>query len=253
VLATCEDTTVLGAPFYVMTYVAGTVLTRPEEAAELGLTADPERARLMATRVVETLRAVHAVDLDEVGLGDLRRRGSYVARQVKRLGASVDGLPDSPDKVRALALRERLVALAPDEQRVTLIHGDYKLGNLMLAADGTVAAILDWELCSTGDPLADVGWLIASWAQPGDGPWLVPPATSSGGFPDRAALASWFPEADAGSRDFYVAFAYWRWSAINLGTRRRAESGQSGAPIDLAALDAQVDWQLSRVAELLDR
>jgi aminoglycoside phosphotransferase (APT) family kinase protein len=253
VLATCEDPAVIGAPFYVMTYVAGTVLTQPEDAAELGLTTDPERARVMATRVVESLRAVHAVDLDEVGLGGLRRRGSYVARQVKRLGASVEGLPDSLDKVRALALRERLLALAPEEQRVTLLHGDYKLGNLMLAADGSIAAILDWELCSTGDPLADIGWLIASWAQPDDGPWLVPPATSSGGFPDRAALISRFPEGGSESLDFYVAFAYWRWSAINLGTRRRVESGQSGAPLDLAALDAQVDWQLGRVAELLDR
>jgi aminoglycoside phosphotransferase (APT) family kinase protein len=254
VLATCHDAELIGAPFFVMDFVDGAVLTRPTDADSTGLTSDRSRAERATKALVGTLGDIHAVDLTAVGLDDLRRPGTYVERQLRRLGASVAGLPDSPGRDDLLALQEPLRAAAPPEQQVALLHGDYKLGNLMLdPASLSVAAVLDWELCSTGDPLADVGWLIASWAQPEDGRWLVPPATAAGGFPSRDDLAGWLadPTRPARDLDYYVAFAFWRWSAINLGTRRRAMQGTTGGEVDVDALDAQVAWQLSAAAQRL--
>lgn len=262
VIAQSDATSVIGVPFFVMRFVEGSVLATPEAARAAGIAGDPARAEALARSLVSTLVAIHTVEIDAVGLTDMRRRSTYVARQLRRFTGSLSRLDASPARDRLLALGDLLSGAAPAERSVRLVHGDYKLGNVIVhapAEDGagspTVAAVLDWELASTGDPAADVGWLVASWAQPGDGPWLVPPATIEGGFGSRDDIAEHYVQAsgqDLPDLDFYVAFAYWRWSAINLGTRQRfVDGGGSGGAIDLPALDAQVDWQLDRVAELL--
>jgi aminoglycoside phosphotransferase (APT) family kinase protein len=256
VIAQTDDSSVIGVPFFVMSFVDGHVLATADAARTLGIAWHPSRARRVAQSLAGALAAIHALDIDAAGLSDMRRRGSYVERQLRRFTGSVSRLPASEERDRQVKLGETLSAAAPAEQSVGLLHGDYKLGNVIVRADGSVAAVLDWELASTGDPAADVGWLVASWAQPGDGRWLVPPATVAGGFPSRDEIAGMYAEAAGlpGSSvqhlDFYVAFAYWRWSAINLGTRQRNRDGTgSGSPIDLDALNDQIHWQLDRVAD----
>ena len=239
---------VVGAPFFVMRYVDAAVLSTPDDAHAAGIPGDR-----LATALAGTLAELHTVDLDAVGLGGLRRPGGYPARQLRRLSRGLDH--DARARFPMLEpVRDRLAAAVPPQAADRLVHGDYKLGNVMVDPGGAVRAVLDWELTSVGDPLADVGWLVASWAEPGDGPWLVPPATLAGGFPGRAELAAAYAEAagrDLADLDYYVALAYWRWSCINAGTRRRYLAGTTPGELDLAALDAQVGWQLDRAYELL--
>lgn len=257
VIAQSQDPAVIGVPFFVMRFIDGWVLSRPEDGAALGIQHDRGRGEHIARSLVTTLAEIHDVDLDAVGLTDMRRRGSYVERQLRRFSGSVERLPESGARDRLLRMRNDLASAVPDEGDVRMLHGDFKLGNIIVSDAGDAVAVLDWELASTGDPAADLGWLVASWAQPGDGRWLVPPATLGGGFPDRNEVAAIYEEVagrDLGHLDYYVAFAYWRWSAINLGTRQRFLDGTgAGAHLDIDALDDQVSWQCDRATELLAR
>ena len=178
------DDSVNGAPFFVMDYVDGLVL-RDRVTAELL----PETTRSkVADHLVDVLAAIHAVDPDLVGLGDLGRREGYVERQLKRWHGQwersaythVSGIDD---------VFKRLSASIPEQIGSTIVHGDYRLDNCIVRTDGSIAAVLDWELCTLGDPLADVGLLLVYWAQAGDAFAALPEApTTAPGFPDRGAL-----------------------------------------------------------------
>ena len=162
--ALCTDTDVNGAPFYVMSYVDGVVLDSPEKGAAL-----PAAVRRdVAFDLVDVLAELHLVDVDAVGLGDLAKRTGYVERQLKRWSAQ---WRDS--KTRELPAIEEveagLRARIPVQQAVTIAHGDYRFGNCLVdPAAGRLAGVLDWELCTLGDPLADVGYLRVYWTDPGD-------------------------------------------------------------------------------------
>ena len=177
----CEDESVNGAPFYVMEFVDGPILrTRPRRRA--AFRRDDRRA--IGERVVDTLVDIHAVDPDAVGLGELGNKEDYVARQLHRWQGQWE-----KSKTRELALvdevHDRLAARIPEQGPATIVHGDYRLDNMILAPDGEVAAVVDWELCTLGDPLADVGLLLVYWSQPGD---------------DFAAAASSRPRSPRASR-----------------------------------------------------
>jgi aminoglycoside phosphotransferase (APT) family kinase protein len=234
-----------------MTFVDGETIDDPARAA--ALTQDA-RDR-MTDELTTVLGALHAQDPIALGLGGLVRPGAYVERQLRRWRRQVEDV-ESPASDLLGPVYERLRDQAPEQQGMAVVHGDFKLGNMRVTPDGAIAAVLDWELTAIGDPLADLGWLLASWAEPGDGgSWIVPPPTSAGGFPDRSSLV----EAYAGKtgRDvsqvgYYVAFSYWRWSCINEGTRARFAAGAMGdRQIDVGALEAQIRSQLARAWELL--
>ena len=181
-VALCEDESVNGAPFYVMEFVEGPILRTKAEAEESFGEAD---RRAIGERVVDTLVAIHAVDPDAVGLGDLGRKEDYVARQLRRWHGQWE-----KSKTRELEViddvHRRLSERIPEQGPATIVHGDYRLDNLILSADGEIAAVVDWELCTLGDPLADVGMLLVYWSQPGDElmPLFDPPTTAAG-FPLR--------------------------------------------------------------------
>ena len=160
----CEDDSVNGAPFYVMEFVDGPVL-RSKAEAEAGF--DDAERRAIGERVVDTLVAIHAIDPDQVGLGQLGRKQDYVARQLRRWHeqwekSKTSELPMVDDVHRRLS--ERI----PEQGPATIVHGDYRLDNMILSPDGEVAAVVDWELCTLGDPLADVGLLLVYWSEAGD-------------------------------------------------------------------------------------
>lgn len=223
-LGLCEDPQVTGAAFYVMEHVDGLIPARVETAERLAPEARAAAARALAT----TLAELQAIDIDEVGLGDFRRPESLGSRQLRRWARQWHA-----SKTRELPiveeLAEQFAARMPEERETVLVHGDYRLDNLVLAEDGDVRAVLDWELCTTGDPLADVGLMMAYWNELGAVARLPDalfrePVTELPGFPTAAELADVYGEATGRDLDelgFWVAFAYWKIAIIVEGVYRR--------------------------------
>jgi aminoglycoside phosphotransferase (APT) family kinase protein len=226
-LGLCEDESVNGAPFYVMEFVEGPILRSRTDSEQF----DSATRREIGERVVDTLVAIHSVDPDAVGLGDLGRKEDYVARQLRRWHGQWE-----QSKTRELPLVDdlhaRLSARIPDQGPATIVHGDYRLDNMILLPQGEVAAVLDWELCTLGDPLADVGLLLVYWSEPGDElmPLLDPPTTADG-FPTRAELRDRYAERagrDLAQVDFYVALGLWKLAIILEGVFARYRAGAYG-------------------------
>jgi aminoglycoside phosphotransferase (APT) family kinase protein len=215
-------------PFYVMDWVEGPVL---RTLADAELFPDPAKRRAIAERVVDTLVAIHAVDPVEVGLGELARKSEYVARQLRRWRGQWE-----KQHTRDLALidevGDRLAARIPEQGPATIVHGDYRLDNMILTPAGEVAAVVDWELATLGDPLADLGLLLVYWGEEGDE--LVPllePATIAPGFPARQEVGRRYAESsgrDLSQIDFYVALALWKLAIILEGVYARYSAGQYG-------------------------
>ena len=219
-LGLCEDVDVTGAPFYAMEHVDGVILTRTSTAERL----PPDVRAAVGRAIPATLARLHAVDLDAVGLGDFRRPESLISRQLRRWrrqweASKTREVPDIED------VAHRLEAHLPEERETVLLHGDYHLHNLVLGENGRVRAVLDWELCAAGDPLADVGQMVAYWNElrSSDGLFRDPVAALAG-FPDASEFADSY--ADASGRDldelgYWVAFAYWKIAIIIEGVYRR--------------------------------
>lgn len=220
----CEDEEVNGAPFYVMGFVDGVVLDHPDKAAALSL---PAR-RAAGDDLIDVLAALHAVDVDAVGLGDLARRDGYVERQLRRWAKQWEA-----SKTRELPaieeVQRRLVAQVPEQHGTAIVHGDYRFGNCLVdPATGSIAAVLDWELCTLGDPLADVGYLCVYWTDPGEEPSRASDPTAAGGFPTQAELLERYSRLtgrDLSGIDFYVAFSSWRLAIISEGVYARYVHG----------------------------
>ncbi|MFT3863950.1 MAG: phosphotransferase family protein [Solirubrobacterales bacterium] len=229
ILGLCEDEAVNGAPFYVMDFVRGPVLRGVGEA-EAAFPDEGERRRI-GMRVADTLAAIHAVDPDAVGLGDLGRKEDYVARQLRRWNGQWE-----KSKTRELPaidrVHERLAARIPAQVGASIVHGDYRLDNMILTDGGEVAAVVDWELCTLGDPLADVGTLMAYWPARDQADIAIGmPANLAPGFPTREELAGRYAETsgrDLSDLDFYVALGYWKLAIILEGVYARYAAGGYG-------------------------
>jgi aminoglycoside phosphotransferase (APT) family kinase protein len=225
----CEDEAVNDAPFYVMEFVDGPILRTRADADRFG---EADR-RAIGERVIDTLVAIHDQDPDGIGLGDLGRKEDYVARQLRRWGKQWEG-SRTRDVPLIDGVHERLAARIPEQGPATLVHGDYRLDNMILTATGEIAAVVDWELCTLGDPLADVGLLLVYWAEEGDS--LLPlfePATMAPGFPSRAEVRERYAERsgrDLAEIDFFVALGYWKLAIILEGVFSRYAKGQYGKP-----------------------
>ena len=243
VVGLCRDKGVNDAPFYVMDFVEGPILRGLAEAD-----AFPEQSdrRAIGERVADTLVAIHAVDPDSVGLGDLGRKEDYVARQLHRWQGQWE-----KSMTRELplidAVHERLAARIPAQGPATIVHGDYRLDNMILTEGGEVAAVVDWELCTLGDPLADVGLLMVYWPDAGDEMLaLGQPANLAPGFPTREELRARYAERsgrDLSQLDFFVALGYWKLAIILEGVYARYSAGQYG----------KVDEGIQHFAHLVER
>ena len=249
----CEDEAVNGAPFFVMDFVDGPVLrTRPDAEGAF----DAVERHELGLRVVDTLVDLHAVDPDAVGLGELGKKQAYVARQLHRWSGQWE-----KSKTREVPLVEdlhrRLEARIPEQGPATIVHGDYRLDNMILAADGRVAAVVDWELCTLGDPLADVGLLMVYWSQPGDdfAPLFDAP-TLAEGFPLRDELRDRYAERsgrDLSELDYYVALGYWKLAIILEGVLARYAAGQYGKTDEGYEQFAKIVGQLAEAADGAER
>lgn len=233
-VAACGDVDVLGAPFFVMGHVEGTV-AHDAATASAALPSDAAR-RHAGESMVNAMVALHAVEPDDVGLGELSRRHGYLERQLKRWSTQW-----TASKTRELAGMERLhawlVANRPEDPPARIVHGDFRLGNAIVGPGGEVRAMLDWELCALGDPLADASYLVRSWVPPGGTPADGDPPTCAGGFMTRSELVARYEERSGrslGNLDYWLAFNAWRSAAIAEGVYRRYVDGAMGeAPAHL--------------------
>ncbi len=251
-LGLCTDPDVNGAPFYVMQLVDGEVLDSAERAALL-----PEPLRVpVSEHLIDLLADLHEVDIDQVGLGDLAKRDGYVERQVRRWttqwqNSKTRDLP-AIDEV-AIRLGERV----PQQQSVAIAHGDFRFGNCLVdVTAGRVAAVLDWELCTLGDPLADVGYLGVYWSDGDDAAALrANDPTPAGGFLKYAELLERYATRtgrDVSQIGYYVAFSCWRLAVISEGVLARYQHGAMGdQQLDLAPMKLAVDGLAQRALEAM--
>jgi len=216
IVAVCEDESVLGVPFYVMDYLAGHVITRELPP---GLEDEAARRRL-GEDLVDALVEIHAADLSDSPLAAFARPGSYLERQVRRFSQlwEVNRTRELPDVV---AVGEWLAANLPEPLPETVVHGDYRLGNMIVAPDAPdrIVAVLDWEMGAIGDPRADVGYLLSTWSEPGGDPSPLDasPVTATPGFPSKAELAARYAERsgrDVEPLAWFEALALWKASVF---------------------------------------
>jgi aminoglycoside phosphotransferase (APT) family kinase protein len=252
-LARCEGPGVLDAGFYVMEFVEGTIL-RDRGGAEAFT---PARAEVATDSLVEVQIAFHTLDLAATGLADLGRHEDYVGRQLKRWRSQVER-----DQVRDVPLfaelHDRLAAAKPPERHPAgLAHGDYRFDNTVLGPDDRVVAVLDWELCTIGDPLADFAWSLQYWADPGDGfTWLTDPPTVHPAFPRRDEVAARYAARsgfDLSDLPYYTVFSWWKQACIVEGAyarRLRGATGGMGATGGVDGIARRVDHLLERAHEL---
>jgi aminoglycoside phosphotransferase (APT) family kinase protein len=197
----------------------------------------PEAEReTLSTDVAEVLARLHKLDPEAVGLGDLGRKENYIARQLKRWASQWEQTKTDPVPVMEDALR-RLSERMPAQVGASIVHGDYRLGNFIVAG-GRIQAVLDWELCTLGDPLADLGYLLNTWMAPeerrGDAEDSMP--TTAGGFSTREALMARYAALtgfDLEHIDYYRAFQQWRLAAIRQGVYKRYLMGAMGSARDI--------------------
>lgn len=261
--AYCSDSDVIGAPFYVMSWVEGRKLATADDAARLA----PAEADAACEELVRTLAALHRVDPGQVGLREFGRPAGYLERQIRRWYQQWEAAPTRslPEVER---LRDALGAALPRSPAATVVHGDYRFDNLLLAPSGpAVVAVLDWEMATLGDPLADLGLLLVYWTEPGDGARreiaVSPDVTSQPGFWSRRAVAGRYAELtglDLGSLDFYIALGCYKLAIVLEGIHARYLHGAyadedfgeiwAGAPdllrLGLAVLDGEGLDALSR-------
>ncbi len=247
-LGLCTDPSVNGAPFYVMEHVDGSVIRNATDAAAL-----PHRTRrALSGSLVEVLAHLHSFDPDAVGLADHGRREGYVARQLRRWLRQVadTGAAERPE-IRDV--HDHLAARVPQQSTTGIVHGDYRLDNCIVGGDGKVRAVLDWELCTLGDVLADVAMLLTYWSEPGDESQALDNApTAVEGFYSRAELIDAYAESSGRSLDqidFYLAWGAWRLACILIGVQARYEAGAMGdkAPLEgIETFAGRIDGLVAR-------
>ena len=223
----CQDPSVLGAPFYVMERVVGVhvVSQLPPGYADA-----PEERRAIGEGLVDVLADLHSVDYRAVGLDEFGRPEGFMARQVRRWTQQWEATRDR-DRPGLDALAAKLAETVPQTQRDGVVHGDYRLDNCLLDPDtpGRIRAVLDWEMSTLGDPLADLAMLLVYWPQTGeDLPATQSSVTALPGFPTRAEVAERYARRtglDLSALPWYVGFAYFKFAAIVAGIVARSAAG----------------------------
>jgi aminoglycoside phosphotransferase (APT) family kinase protein len=232
VLAVCEDPEVIGAPFYVMERVQGEVITDDIPASLDG----PEQRALIAEELIRSLVQLHGVDWAPLGLEGFGKPTGYLQRQLRRFS----GLWEH-NRTREIEALDKvgswLATNLPESPPATIVHGDYRLGNTIFdrQAPARLAAILDWEMATIGDPLADIGYLMIHWVQAADPTtrFTLHSVTTRPGFPTRAELMARYEQLSGRpvqNLDWYVTLALWKAAVFMEGNYKRAVSGTTDDP-----------------------
>jgi aminoglycoside phosphotransferase (APT) family kinase protein len=234
-LGLCTDPEVNDQPFYVMEFVEGAIVRNEvESAAAFDLAT---RGRIGAN-LATTLAQLHDVDVDGAGLGDLARHDGYIERQLRRWRSQYDQMHVEGVEHDGLieAVGDQLATSIPPQQRVSVVHGDYRLDNTVLDDTGHVKAILDWELCTLGDPMADLGVLLDYWAEPHDeiSVLLGSAPTTAPGFATRHQVLDAYAAQstlDVSDIAYYCSFGYWKLACIMQGVFARYSAGATAGDL----------------------
>jgi aminoglycoside phosphotransferase (APT) family kinase protein len=224
-VALCRDPNVIGAPFYLMEYVDGLVLRSREDGDQV----TPEQARQLSELLAGMLAAIHGVDLEAVGLASFGRPEGYLARQLARWQRQWE-LSVTREMPGYDRLVERLAAALPEAGQGTLVHGDFRLDNMLVSLGGRpdIKAVVDWEMSTLGDPLADLGLTLMYWADAGDEDWRMinvgAAVTALPGFFSRTQLANRYAELtgrDVSGIGYYMAFGCFKLAVVLEGIHAR--------------------------------
>ena len=233
-VAFCDDVEVIGAPFYLMEHVSGVVLRSRQDTSVL---TEPQAAEL-SERLADMLAAIHGVDVEAVGLGGLGRGAGYLTRQLGRWQRQWE-LSKTREVPGYDQLVARLTATLPPEGETTLVHGDFRLDNMLVtvASPPRILAVVDWEMATLGDPLADLGLTLVYWSDPGEESWLQPAlgsaapgpglrtdGTTTPGFMTRAEFIAGYAQRtgrDVSRIGYYVAFGYFKLAVVLEGIHAR--------------------------------
>jgi len=254
-LGFCESADVTGAHFYVMGLIDGKALYNVEDVEAFLPESDRQT---MAESWIDTLAALHSLDPDEIGLTELGRKEDYVLRQIKTWYRSWNASIEHADidNRQIHELHNLLVATVPEQGPATLVHGDYGTHNVMVGNDAKIAAVVDWEIATLGDPLADFGYSLNAWLEPGDdlldsadSPTLAP------GFPDREFIINRYAEKtqrDLSDLAYYQAFNRFKTACILHGVYARYRNGQKAIEADdLSLFRERVDNAIARALNAL--
>lgn len=248
ILAVCADTNVLGVPFYVMSHVDGDVVT---DSVPAHLDA-PAQRRATSEAAADMLVRLHSVDIDSGDIAGIGRPDGYLKRQVQRFSAlwEMGGARELPQVAQ---LAHWLEANRPVTQRHAVIHGDYRLGNLMFSRRGPahVTSVLDWEMATLGDPLADLGYLTATYAQAGTPATLLEltPVTAQPGYLNRADMALRYNahfDLDLSALPWYQTLALWKAAVFSEAIHTRWKRGERA---DGSAFGAALEAGVPRLLE----
>ncbi|MDT4983774.1 MAG: hypothetical protein QOF95_1264 [Pseudonocardiales bacterium] len=222
----CEDRDVLGAPFYLMDFVDGVVLDRPDALARL----DKGTARATCDQLMDTLVALHEVDPADVGLSDFGRPEGFLARQVKRWHGQWQASQTEP-RAQLGQVVERLSATLPEQSAPAIVHGDYRLTNVMFSPDfSRIAAVVDWEMATLGDPLTDVGLLVVYRTLSANDDFGMPPMDPADGFLTAEEMVARYAAGtprDLSTLDWYIGFGYFKLAVVAEGIHHRFLQGQT--------------------------
>jgi len=253
IVAVCEDEHVLGVPFYVMEFLEGHVIT---DALPPGLESEQARRRL-AFDLVDALAEIHAVDVYSPGVADFVRPGSYLERQVRRW-TQLWELNKTRELAEMTDVGAWLAEKLPEPWPLAVVHGDYRLGNMMVSSGdpARIIAVLDWEMGAIGDARADLGYLLATYSEPGSRPTPLgtSPATATPGFPSKRQLVQRYTEVtgrDVGPLRWFEALALYKAAVFCeaiFGRFRRGELSEEDA--FAARFDQRVPEMAAIAAEL---
>jgi aminoglycoside phosphotransferase (APT) family kinase protein len=262
VFASCDDVSFIGAPFYLMQYMSGKVIRAGLVPSDEPSFADtPAKRRMVSEAMIDLLIALQSVDWRKAGLEGFGRPDGYIERQLRRW---TDQLLRTTQLTRPLPLMEKirdwLAAHLPQKQSATIVHGDFKLDNVMWEVDGDsarVIALLDWEMSTIGDPLADLGWMLTYWSDPTDSELrrgVVSSMEWGAGYYRREEMSLRYEHKSARvMRDltFYQVFSLYKLAIILEGSYSRYLSGQADDPLfgtydERVPNIAEVAWQLSQ-------
>jgi aminoglycoside phosphotransferase (APT) family kinase protein len=227
IVAVCDDDSVLGVPFYVMRWLDGHVVT-----TELPPGLDDPHA--LGMDLVDTLREIHAADVSHPALAPFARPGNYNERQVRRF-TQLWEINKTRELPQVEEVGAHLAAHIPEQLGPTVVHGDYRLGNMMTSGN-RIVAVLDWEMGAIGDPRADVGYLLATYSEPNGAhsPLGSSPVTAQPGFPSRAELVMRY--GDVGPLAWFEALALWKAAVFCEAIYDRFIRGELGAEDTRAAI-----------------
>ena len=255
-IAYCGDHEVNGADFYVMSFAEGLILRDADSSA----TMTAAEAATATDSLIDVQVRFHTLDLDAVGLGDLGKREDYVGRQLKRWKGQVErgGVRDVP---AIHELHDALVDAKPAEKAPpALAHGDYRFDNTVIGPDHRIVAVLDWELCTTGNPIADFAWSLQYWADPGDEmTWLSSAPTTHDTFMRRDDVTAIYADRtgfDLSDLPYYAVFSWWKQACIVEGAYARRLAGASGGMAqtgEVHDIANRVDSLLAHASDLADR